>query len=181
MEVTFKRILTNELLTTYLPSFFLLGISYSTTFFKQFFFEAAVTVNLTVMLVATTLFIRFFIQKKSTIEHPLFFIFSVMDKLPPVSYIRMVDIWLISVQLVPFVYVILLNALELNADTVRINHHGMTRQEQNITVNCENNNVNRALGVAEKKNAFEEKSNKLMIGTFKNLKFLGNSYLSLLT
>ena len=59
MEVTFRRILTNELLTTYLPSFFLLGICYSTTFFKQFFFEAAVTVNLTVMLVATTLFIRF--------------------------------------------------------------------------------------------------------------------------
>ena len=58
MEVTFKRILTNELLTTYLPSFFLLGISYSTTFFKSFYFEAAVTVNLTVMLVATTLFIR---------------------------------------------------------------------------------------------------------------------------
>ena len=59
MEVTFKRILTNELLTTYLPSFFLLGICYATTFFKQFYFEAAVTVNLTVMLVATTLFIRF--------------------------------------------------------------------------------------------------------------------------
>ena len=58
MEVTFRRILTNELLTTYLPSFFLLGICYATTFFKQFYFEAAVTVNLTVMLVATTLFIR---------------------------------------------------------------------------------------------------------------------------
>ena len=59
MEVTLKRILTNELLTTYLPSFFLIGICYATTFFKQFYFEAAVTVNLTVMLVATTLFIRF--------------------------------------------------------------------------------------------------------------------------
>ena len=59
MEVTFQRILTNELLTTYLPSFFLLGICYATTFFKQYYFEAAVTVNLTVMLVATTLFIRY--------------------------------------------------------------------------------------------------------------------------
>ena len=58
MEVKFKRILTNELLTTFLPSFFLLGICYSTTFFKTFYFEASVTVNLTVMLVATTLFIR---------------------------------------------------------------------------------------------------------------------------
>ena len=59
MEVTFKRILTNEILTTYLPSFFLIGICYGTVFFKSFYFEAVVTVNLTVMLVATTLFIRY--------------------------------------------------------------------------------------------------------------------------
>ena len=58
MEITFKRRITNELLTTYLPTFFLLGISYSTTHFKPFYFEAAVTVNLTVMLVSTTLFVR---------------------------------------------------------------------------------------------------------------------------
>ena len=60
MQIIFKRRLTNELLTTYLPSFFLLGICYSTIHFKSFYFEAAVTVNLTVMLVATTLFVRFF-------------------------------------------------------------------------------------------------------------------------
>ena len=58
MEIVFKRRLTNELLTTYLPSLLLLGITYATTFFKSFFFEAALTVNLTVMLVLTTLFIR---------------------------------------------------------------------------------------------------------------------------
>ena len=58
MEVKFKRRLVNELLTTYLPSFLLLGICYATTHFKSFYFEAAVTVNLTVMLVSTTLFIR---------------------------------------------------------------------------------------------------------------------------
>ena len=59
MEITFRRRLTNELMTTYLPSFFLLGICYATTHFKAFYFEASVTVNLTTMLVATTLFIRF--------------------------------------------------------------------------------------------------------------------------
>ena len=58
MEITFKRRLTNELLTTFLPSFLLLGITYATTFFKRLFFEAALVVNLTVMLVITTLFIR---------------------------------------------------------------------------------------------------------------------------
>lgn len=58
MQIVFKRRLTNELLTTYLPTFLLLLISYATTYFKPFYFEAAVTVNLTVMLVTTTLFIR---------------------------------------------------------------------------------------------------------------------------
>ena len=58
MEISFKRRLTNELLTTYLPSLLLLGITYATTYFKPFYFEAALTVNLTVLLVITTLFIR---------------------------------------------------------------------------------------------------------------------------
>ena len=58
MEIVFKRRLTNELLTTYLSTILLLGITYSTTFYKSFFFEAALTVNLTTMLVITTLFIR---------------------------------------------------------------------------------------------------------------------------
>ena len=58
MEIVFKRRLMNELLTTYLPSLLLLGITYTTTYFKSFYFEAALTVNLIVLLVLTTLFIR---------------------------------------------------------------------------------------------------------------------------
>ena len=58
MEIVFKRRLTNELLTTYLPSLLLLLMSYATSFFKPFYFEAAVTVNLSILLVTTTLFIR---------------------------------------------------------------------------------------------------------------------------
>ncbi len=61
MEIVFKRRITNELLTTYLPSSLLLLISYATTFFKSFYFEAQVTVNLSVMLVTTNLFIRLLI------------------------------------------------------------------------------------------------------------------------
>ena len=58
MEIVFKRRITNELMTTYFPSCLLLLISYATTFFKPFYFEAQVTVNLSVMLVTTNLFIR---------------------------------------------------------------------------------------------------------------------------
>ena len=58
MEIVFKRRLTNELMTTYFPSLLLLMMSYATTFFKPFYFEAAVTVNLSILLVTTTLFVR---------------------------------------------------------------------------------------------------------------------------
>ena len=139
MEVTFKRRLTNELLTTYLPSFFLLGISYATTHFKPFYFEAAVTVNLTVMLVATTLFVRW--NRSVIVTSDLCYILlsilitingnfesSLMARLPPASYLRLVDIWLISTQLVPFIQVALMTLLELyNNTNMDINHHGFKR------------------------------------------------------
>ncbi len=44
-------------MTTYLPTVLILIIVYITNFFKAFFFEAVVTVNLTALLVLTTLFI----------------------------------------------------------------------------------------------------------------------------
>ena len=51
-----------------------------------------------------------------------------MEKLPPTSYVRLVDIWLINGQLVPFLEVILLTVLELKRDgTSAINHHGFMR------------------------------------------------------
>ena len=53
---------------------------------------------------------------------------SVMEKLPPTSYVRLVDIWLINGQLVPFLEVILLTVLELKREgTSAINHHGFKR------------------------------------------------------
>ena len=105
MEIVFKRRLTNELLTTYLPSFFLLLMSYATTFFKPFYFEAAVTVNLSILLVTTTLFIRLvmnMIPYGGNVIPDDLCIHSVMGKLPATSYVRLVDIWLIFGQLVPF-------------------------------------------------------------------------------
>ena len=115
MEIVFKRRLTNEILTTYLPTILLLLIVFATTKFKPFFFEAALMVNLTVMLVITTLFI------------------SVMEKLPSTSYIRMVDIWLIFGQLIPFVEVVLLTFQEAyrNNEEQRVNHHGHTMVYKN--------------------------------------------------
>ena len=57
MVIILKRRLINELMTNYLPTVLILTIVYATNFFKPFFFEAVVTVNLTALLVLTTLFI----------------------------------------------------------------------------------------------------------------------------
>ena len=87
MTITVQRKIMSEMLTTYFPSLLLMMITFATTFFKPFFFEAALSVNLTNMLVMTTIFI------------------SIMERLPLTSYTKMIDYWLIFCQLVPFVEV----------------------------------------------------------------------------
>ena len=87
MVMKFRRKIMSEMMTTYLPSLLLMMITFATTFFKPFFFEAALSVNLTNMLVMTTIFI------------------SIMERLPLTSYTKMIDYWLIFCQLVPFVEV----------------------------------------------------------------------------
>ena len=47
LKIVMNRRIINEILTTYLPTVFILAIVYATNFFKPFFFEAVVTVNLT--------------------------------------------------------------------------------------------------------------------------------------
>ena len=94
MKIRMKRKILSEMMTTYFPSLLLMMITYATTFFKPFFFEAALSVNLTTMLVMTTIFI------------------SKMESLPNTSDIKMIDCWLILCQLVPFAQVVLLTAME---------------------------------------------------------------------
>ena len=94
LQIVMSRKVTSELMTTYFPSFLLLAITFSTTFFKPFFFEAALSVNLTTMLVMTTIFI------------------SKMESLPPTSDIKMIDLWLVFCQMIPFAEVVLLTAME---------------------------------------------------------------------
>ena len=94
MVIKFRRKIMSEMMTTYLPSILLMMITFATTLFKPFFFEAALSVNLTTMLVMTNIFI------------------SKMEGLPPTSDIKMIDIWLVLCQMVPFAEVVLLTAME---------------------------------------------------------------------
>ena len=94
MSITMRRKIIGELMTTYFPSILLIAITFATTFFKPFFFEAALSVNLTTMLVMTTIFI------------------SKMESLPQTSYMKMIDIWLILCQLAPFAQVVIVTSME---------------------------------------------------------------------
>ena len=51
VQMNNARRLLGTILTVYIPTVLLIIISHMTNYFKSFFFEAVVTVNLTVMLV----------------------------------------------------------------------------------------------------------------------------------
>ena len=89
VTIIFGRKILNQVLTIYFPTFLIIVIVYSTNFFKDFFFESVVTVNLTGMLVLTTMYL------------------SVAGGLPQTSYVKMIEIWLLFTLMVPFVVVIL--------------------------------------------------------------------------
>ena len=89
MALNLKRKVTTELLTTYFPTILLLLITYTTVFFDKDLFGDVIAVNLTIMLVMTTIFT------------------SKIEELPPTSDTKMIDIWLIFCLIVPFLDVIL--------------------------------------------------------------------------
>ena len=94
MALKLKRKVVTELMTTYLPTILLLLITLVTIFFDKDLFSDVIAVNLTIMLVMTTIFT------------------SKIEELPPTSDMKFIDIWLISCLVVPFLEVILRTAIE---------------------------------------------------------------------
>ena len=94
MVLKLKRKVVTELLTTYLPTILLLLITFVTIFFDKDLFGDAIAVNLTIMLVMTTIFT------------------SKIEELPPTSDMKMIDVWLIFCLVVPFTEVILRTSIE---------------------------------------------------------------------
>ena len=88
-RLTLGRRLLSVITTVYLPTILLNIIGHITHYFKPFFFESALAVNLTVMLVLTSMFI------------------SVVEGLPKTSYMKMVEVWLIFNLFLPFSDVLL--------------------------------------------------------------------------
>ena len=94
MAMKLKRKVVTELVTTYFPTILLLLITFTTIFFDKDLFGDAIAVNLTIMLVMTTIFT------------------SKIEELPPTSDMKMIDIWLICCLVIPFLEVILRTTIE---------------------------------------------------------------------
>ena len=111
VSITLGRKILNAFLTTYLPTILLMIIVHSTNYYKDFFFEAIVTVNLTGMLVLSTMFV------------------SVSSNLPVTSDIKMIEVWLIFSLMVPFTEVLLQVSINVMYKAVYLNIglHGSTQ------------------------------------------------------
>ena len=111
-KITLGRRLLGTVLTVFLPTILMNVVGHGANYFKAFFFEAVVSVNLTVMLVLTTMFI------------------NVSNQLPKTSYIKMMDVWLIFNLIVPFVEVLLHTYKDMlrEEENREVNHHGRVRK-----------------------------------------------------
>ena len=94
MAIKLKRKVVTELVTTYFPTILLLLITFTTIFFDKDLFGDAIAVNLTIMLVMTTIFT------------------SKIEELPPTSDTKMIDLWLIYCLLVPFSWTLVQTGIE---------------------------------------------------------------------
>ena len=111
VEIVIGRRLLSFILTTILPTLFLNIIGHMANYFKEFFFEGIISLNVTVMLVLTTMFI------------------NVSNNLPKTAYLKMIDTWLLFNLFKPFVDIIMQTYIETlrSEDSGReVNHHGKT-------------------------------------------------------
>ena len=109
VKVTIVRMLMSIVLTTMLPTILLNLIGHMANYFKAFFFEAIISLNVTVMLVLTTMFI------------------NVSNNLPKTAYIKMIDFWLLFNLFKPFIDIIMqtyIESLRTDDEEREVNKHG---------------------------------------------------------
>ena len=103
VSLTLGRRLLGVVLTAYTPTVLLNVIGHNANYFKSFFFEAVVTVNLTAMLVLATMFI------------------SIAESLPKTAYLKMMDYWLVFNLILPFIEVLLHTYMEKLTEEDEVN------------------------------------------------------------
>jgi hypothetical protein len=115
VEVQFQlgRQILSIVLTSFIPTIILNLIGHTSNYFKEFFFEAVISLNVTVMLVLTTMFI------------------SISNNLPRTAYVKMIDYWLLFNLFKPFVDIIMQTYMEhlRDEDEERtVNQHGKPKE-----------------------------------------------------
>ena len=98
VTVILGRRLVGNILTVFLPTIIMVIMSQATNYFKPFFFETVIQVNLTIILVLATMFL------------------AISQSLPTTSYVKMLDLWFILVLFVPFIYVLIHTYMDLLRD-----------------------------------------------------------------
>jgi len=94
VEVSIQRRLLSLILRTFIPTVILNIIGHMSNYYKETFFVGLMTLNVTVTLVLTTMFL------------------SISTNLPPTAYIKMIDVWLLFNLLKPFVDIIVNTYIE---------------------------------------------------------------------
>ena len=115
VEVQFQlgRQILSIVLTSFIPTIILNLIGHTSNYFKEFFFESVISLNVTVMLVLTTMFI------------------SISNNLPRTAYVKMIDYWLLFNLFKPFVDIFMQTYMEhlRDEDEERtVNQHGKLKE-----------------------------------------------------
>ena len=95
VDITLGRPLTSNMMTVFLPTFMLLIISQMSTLFSSNYLDLVIEVNVTVLLVLTTLFM------------------GISSTLPSTGYIKMIDIWMLFTMTYPFFIIIIHSVKEV--------------------------------------------------------------------
>ena len=132
VEIKIRRRLFRLILTTFIPTIIINIIGHTSNYFKECFFEGLMGMQITVMLVLTTMFL------------------SINDSLPPTAYVKMIDYWLIFNLLKPFVDIIVqtyIESLKENPDEQEKYGSGVDQSngwiENNPNSNSKDNNANK--------------------------------------
>ena len=94
VAVSIQRKLLSLVLRTFIPTMILNIIGHMSNYYKESNFVGLMTLNVTVTLVLTTMFL------------------SISTNLPPTAYIKMIDVWLLFNLLKPFIDIIVNTYIE---------------------------------------------------------------------
>ena len=125
VKIVLGRNILNVILTTILPSLFVMIVALSTNFYHEEHFKTIIPVNTTALLLMVTLFV------------------GVSARLPQTSYIKMIDVWLLFTLVIPFTNIFIHGYLDYtrkqikSMDKSEVKVIGWTSEKNDVTRNTQ--------------------------------------------